>query len=121
MSEPQRARHGEFSSPDNHSYCRLFKELGLEMTGHGPSLFGNRLVRTRMPGGVEGGGEKPPPIRLAPLLSSSLSETLLFLRVFRLRRWMPHWTLACTVHSEKQSPTTAFSRRFFELSMAFRK
>ena len=50
---------------DNHSYCRLFKELGLEMTGYGPSLFGNRLVRTRMPGGVEAGGEKPPAIRLA--------------------------------------------------------
>ena len=49
---------------DNHSYCRLFKELGLEMTGYGPSLFGNRLVRTRMPGGVEAGGEKPPAIRL---------------------------------------------------------
>src|ERR1039457_6000040 len=48
---------------DNHSYCRLFKELGLEMTGYGPSLFGNRLVRTRMPGGVEAGGEKPPAIR----------------------------------------------------------
>ena len=24
---------------DNHSYCRLFKELRLEMTGYGPSLF----------------------------------------------------------------------------------
>jgi len=47
---------------DNHSYCRLFKELGLEMAGYGPSLFGNRLVRTRMPGGVEAGGEKPPAI-----------------------------------------------------------
>ena len=55
----------ENSAPqDNHSYCRLFKELGLEMTGYGPSLFGNRLVRTRMPGGVEAGGEKPPAIRL---------------------------------------------------------
>jgi hypothetical protein len=34
------------------------------MTGYGPLLFGNRLVRTRMPGGVEAGGEKPPAIRL---------------------------------------------------------
>ena len=49
---------------DNHSYCRLFKELGLEMTGYGPSLFGNRLVRTRMLGGVGAGGEKPPATRL---------------------------------------------------------
>ena len=52
---------------DNHSFCRLFKELGLEMTGYGPSLFGNRLVRTRMPGGVEAGGVKPPAIRLGHL------------------------------------------------------
>ena len=44
---------------DNYSYCRLFKELGLEMTGHGPSLFGNRLVRTRMLGGVGAGGAPP--------------------------------------------------------------
>ena len=49
---------------DNHSYCRLFKELGLEMAGYGPSLFGNRLVRTRMLGGVGAGGEKPPATRL---------------------------------------------------------
>ncbi len=53
---------------DNHSYCRLFKELGLEMTGYGPSLFGNRPVRTRMPGGVGAGGEKPPATRLAATL-----------------------------------------------------
>jgi len=55
----------ENSAPqDNHSYCRLFKELRLSLTGYGPSLFGNRLVRTRMPGGVEAGGEKTPAIRL---------------------------------------------------------
>lgn len=55
----------ENSAPqDNHSYCRLFKELGFEMTGYGPSLFGNRLVRTRMLGGVGAGGEKPPATRL---------------------------------------------------------
>ena len=34
------------------------------MTGYGPSLFGNRLVRTRMLGGVGAGGEKPPATRL---------------------------------------------------------
>ena len=34
------------------------------MTGYGPSLFGNRRMRTRMSGGVEAGGEKPPAIRL---------------------------------------------------------
>ncbi len=53
---------------DNHSYCRLFKELGLEMTGYGPSLFGNRLVRTRMLGGVGAGGEKPPATRLGDVV-----------------------------------------------------
>jgi hypothetical protein len=60
----------ENSAPqDNHSYCRLFKELRLLLTGYGPSLFGNRLVRTRMPGGVEAGGENPPAIRLESNLS----------------------------------------------------
>ncbi len=41
------------------------KNRSYRLTGYGPSLFGNRLVRTRMPGGVEAGGEKPPAIRLA--------------------------------------------------------
>ena len=59
---------------DNHSYCRLFKELGLEMTGYGPSLFGNRLVRTRMLGGVGAGGEKPPATRLVTSPSISLHQ-----------------------------------------------
>ena len=58
------ARHGNSAPQDNHSYCRLVKELRLSLTGYGPSLFGNRRVRTRMPGGVEAGGEKPPAIRL---------------------------------------------------------
>jgi hypothetical protein len=53
------ARHGNSAPQDNHSYCRLVKELGLERTGYGPSLFGNRRMRTRMSGGVEAGGEKP--------------------------------------------------------------
>ena len=35
------------------------------LTGYGPSVFGNRPVRTRMPGGVGAGGEKPPATRLA--------------------------------------------------------
>ena len=53
----------ENSAPqDNHSYCRLFKELKLSLTGYGPSLFGNRLVRTHMPGGVEAGGERSSPL-----------------------------------------------------------
>jgi len=34
------------------------------LTGYGPSVFGNRPVRTRMPGGVGAGGEKPPATRL---------------------------------------------------------
>jgi hypothetical protein len=29
------------------------KNCRLSLTGYGPSLFGNRRVRTRMPGGVE--------------------------------------------------------------------
>ena len=57
---------------DNHSYCRLFKELRLEMTGYGPSLFGNRLVRTRMLGGVGAGGEKPPATRCTPVMGVNL-------------------------------------------------
>jgi len=28
VREQQRARHGDFSVPGNHGYCRLFKELG---------------------------------------------------------------------------------------------
>jgi hypothetical protein len=57
---------------DNHSYCRLFKELRLEMTGYGPLLFGNRLVRTRMLGGVGAGGEKPLATRLFELFMTLL-------------------------------------------------
>jgi hypothetical protein len=34
------------------------------LTGYGPSAFGNRPVRTRMPGGVGAGGENPPATRL---------------------------------------------------------
>jgi len=58
------ARHKNSAPQDNRSYCRLFKELRLSLTGYGPSLFGNRRMRTRMYGGVEAGGEKPPAIRL---------------------------------------------------------
>jgi hypothetical protein len=35
------------------------------LTGYGPFVPGNRPVRTRMPGGVGAGGEKPPATRLA--------------------------------------------------------
>jgi hypothetical protein len=59
------ARHGNSAPQDNRSYCRLVKELRLSLTGYCPSLFGNRRMRTRMYGGVEAGGEKPPAIRLA--------------------------------------------------------
>ncbi len=34
------------------------------LPGHGPVNFVNRPVRTRMPGGVGAGGEKPPATRL---------------------------------------------------------
>ena len=40
------------------------------MTGYGPSLFGNRLVRTRMLGGVGAGGDPPPATRLGLRLFS---------------------------------------------------
>jgi hypothetical protein len=33
------------------------------LPGHGPVGSGNRLVRTRMPGGVGAGGDKPPATR----------------------------------------------------------
>ena len=34
------------------------------LPGYGPVTHGNRLVRTRMPGGVGAGGEIPPATRL---------------------------------------------------------
>ena len=34
----------------------------------GPFVFGSRPVRTRMPGGVGAGGEKPPATRLGGVL-----------------------------------------------------
>jgi len=51
------------------------------MTGYGPSLFGNRLVRTRMPGGVEAGGEKPPAIRLGAFFRVSLVKPFKILKI----------------------------------------
>ena len=39
------------------------------LPGYGPELSVNRPVRTRMPGGVGAGGEKPPATRLASLVS----------------------------------------------------
>ncbi len=34
------------------------------LSGHGPIAYVNRLVRTRLLGGVGAGGEKPPATRL---------------------------------------------------------
>jgi len=34
------------------------------LPGYGPVILSNRPVRTRMPGGVGAGGEKPPATRL---------------------------------------------------------
>ncbi len=34
------------------------------LPGYGPVIYANRLVRTRMPGGVGAGGENPPATRL---------------------------------------------------------
>ena len=58
---------------DNHGYCLLIKEPWLLMTGYGLSIFGNRPVRTRMPGGVGAGGEKLPATRLGHPFSSNVN------------------------------------------------
>ena len=39
------------------------------LPGYGPVTHGNRLVRTRMPGGVGAGGEIPPATRLGKIRS----------------------------------------------------
>ena len=41
------------------------------LPGYGPVAHGNRLVRTRMLGGVGAGGEIPPATRLSKFYSSS--------------------------------------------------
>ena len=68
------ARHGNSAPQDIRSYCRLIKELRLSLTGYGPSLFGNRLVRTRMPGGVGAGGGEPPGYPIIPEIRLFYSE-----------------------------------------------
>src|SRR4030065_1170221 len=45
------------------------------LTDYGPFVFGNRPVRTRTPGGVGAGGEKPPATRLGMIGFSPLSES----------------------------------------------
>src|SRR3990170_5836621 len=40
------------------------------LTDYGPFVFVNRPVRTRTPGGVGAGGEKPPATRLGAIVSS---------------------------------------------------
>jgi len=52
--------------------------------GYGPSLFGNRLVRTRMLGGVGTGGEKPPATRL------DHKQIIQTLRLYNLANRQPH-------------------------------
>ncbi|MDO9066853.1 MAG: hypothetical protein Q7W05_00140, partial [Deltaproteobacteria bacterium] len=42
----------------------LSKSCGYISSDYGSMFFGNRLVRTRMPGGVGAGGENPPATRL---------------------------------------------------------
>ena len=44
----------------NGSYRQLFKELSGVLTRLWLGTFANRLVRTRLLGGVGAGGEKPP-------------------------------------------------------------
>ena len=50
------------------------------LPGYGPVAHGNRLVRTRMLGGVGAGGEIPPATRLNYLLSLLQNELLAALR-----------------------------------------
>jgi len=47
------------------------------LPGYGPVTSANRPVRTRMPGGVGAGGEKPPATRLYGLYHQHLSSTFL--------------------------------------------
>lgn len=58
---------------------------------------------------------------LALLPSSSLLETLQFLRVFRLHQWMRHWTRACMYRNGKRTPTIVSSHRFLQLATVFHK
>ena len=46
------------------------------LTGYGPLVLGNRPVRTRMPGGVGAGGEKPPATRFDDLLRIKMLQQL---------------------------------------------
>jgi hypothetical protein len=44
------------------------------LPGYGPVGFVNRLVRTRLPGGVGAGGEKPPATRLDTLSAYNCAD-----------------------------------------------
>ncbi len=44
------------------------RSVGYTLSSYGSMFFGNRLVRTRMLGGVGAGGERPPATRLGRLL-----------------------------------------------------
>src|SRR6266568_8805705 len=46
------------------------------LPGYGPVILSNRPVRTRMPGGVGAGGEKPPATRLGALIRDTLKPLM---------------------------------------------
>jgi hypothetical protein len=48
------------------------------LPGYGPVIAVNRLVRTRTPGGVGAGGEKPPATRLAKFYINVFAKFTLF-------------------------------------------
>ena len=54
------------------------------LTDYGPFVFGNRPVRTRMPGGVGAGGEKPPATRFGPNFSPSYSYSTVQMRALSI-------------------------------------
>ena len=61
-----RARRKERSSSINLQWPPSIQRAASDiLADYGPLVFGNRPVRTRTPGGVGAGGEKPPATRLA--------------------------------------------------------
>ena len=55
----------------------VYDSLLTRFPGYGPDIFVNRPVRTRMPGGVGAGGEKPPATRLLILIWSTSLKVLI--------------------------------------------
>ena len=69
MSRRLAAQHGMTNKWLKDQGLISVKELWVKtsLPGYGPVTSANRPVRTRMPGGVGGGGEKPPLTRLSTI------------------------------------------------------